>query len=400
LQQKSEQPPDLAAFLLPAGLSEHDPEKRILLDPGLQEPAVLSTTDDLRIKEIKELSTPEEVMREIPRTLTATRAVMGARNAIHGILGGTDDRLLAIVGPCSIHDPAAAIDYAERLAGLREQLSDRLEIVMRVYFEKPRTTVGWKGLINDPDLDGSFNINKGLRLARSVLAAINNLGVPAGTEFLDVTTPQYIADLVSWAAIGARTTESQIHRQLASGLSCPVGFKNGTDGNVRIAADAVMAASHPHHFMAVTKGGRSAIAATSGNQDCHIILRGGRAPNYDAASVDAAAAELRRAGVAPRLMIDASHANSGKRPENQPAVVADIARQVSDGERRILGVMIESNLVAGRQDVQPGVELSYGQSITDGCIDWETTVPALTRLADAVAARRKAQRGEPSECSA
>ncbi|MGE5156914.1 MAG: 3-deoxy-7-phosphoheptulonate synthase [Gemmatimonas sp.] len=361
---------------------------------------MLSTTDDLRIKEIKELSTPEEVMREIPRTLTATRAVMGARNAIHGILGGTDDRLLAIVGPCSIHDPAAAIDYAERLAGLREQLSDRLEIVMRVYFEKPRTTVGWKGLINDPDLDGSFNINKGLRLARSVLAAINNLGVPAGTEFLDVTTPQYIADLVSWAAIGARTTESQIHRQLASGLSCPVGFKNGTDGNVRIAADAVMAASHPHHFMAVTKGGRSAIAATSGNQDCHIILRGGRAPNYDAASVDAAAAELRRAGVAPRLMIDASHANSGKRPENQPAVVADIARQVSDGERRILGVMIESNLVAGRQDVQPGVELSYGQSITDGCIDWETTVPALTRLADAVAARRKAQRGEPSECSA
>lgn len=352
---------------------------------------MLSTTDDLRIKEIKELSTPEEVMREIPRTLTATRVVMAARNAIHGILAGTDDRLLAIVGPCSIHDPAAAIDYAERLADLRERLSDRLEIVMRVYFEKPRTTVGWKGLINDPDLDGSFNINKGLRLARSVLAAINNLGLPAGTEFLDVTTPQYIADLVSWAAIGARTTESQIHRQLASGLSSPVGFKNGTDGNVRIAAEAVTAASHPHHFMAVTKGGRSAIAATSGNQDCHIILRGGRAPNYDSASVEAAAAELGRAGVAPRLMIDASHANSGKKPENQPAVLADIARQVSDGERRILGVMIESNLVAGRQDVQPGLTLAYGQSITDGCIDWETTIPALNLLADAVAARRAAQ---------
>ncbi len=361
---------------------------------------MLSTTDDLRIKEIKELSTPEEVMREIPRTLTATRVVMAARNAIHDILAGTDDRLLVIVGPCSIHDPSAAIDYAERLEALREQLSDRLEIVMRVYFEKPRTTVGWKGLINDPDLDGSFNINKGLRLARSVLAAINNLGLPAGTEFLDVTTPQYIADLVSWAAIGARTTESQIHRQLASGLSCPVGFKNGTDGNVRIAAEAVTAASHSHHFMAVTKGGRSAIAATSGNQDCHIILRGGRAPNYDSASVEVAAAELGRAGVPPRLMVDASHANSGKKPENQPQVVADIARQVSEGERRILGVMIESNLVAGRQDVQPGVALTYGQSITDGCIDWETTIPALNVLADAVAARRTASSKTFRECSA
>ncbi|WP_407174162.1 3-deoxy-7-phosphoheptulonate synthase [Bradyrhizobium sp. STM 3562] len=361
---------------------------------------MLSTTDDLRIKEIKELSTPEEVMREVPRTLTATRVVMAARNAIHGILNGTDDRLLVIVGPCSIHDPAAAIGYAERLAAMREQLSDHLEIVMRVYFEKPRTTVGWKGLINDPDLDGSFNINKGLRLARSVLSAINNLGLPAGTEFLDVTTPQYIADLVSWAAIGARTTESQIHRQLASGLSCPVGFKNGTDGNVRIAAEAVMAASHPHHFMAVTKGGRSAIAATSGNQDCHIILRGGRAPNYDSASVEAAAAELARSGVAPRLMIDTSHANSNKKPENQPQVVADIARQVSDGEHRILGVMIESNLVAGRQDVRPGAALAYGQSITDGCIDWETTVPALNLLAEAVAARRQSQPGDVRERSA
>jgi 3-deoxy-7-phosphoheptulonate synthase len=361
---------------------------------------VLSTTDDLRIKELKELSTPDEVMREIPRTLTATRVVMGARNAIHAILHGTDDRLLVVVGPCSIHDPAAAVDYAERLAGLREALADRLEIVMRVYFEKPRTTVGWKGLINDPGLDGSFDINKGLRLARSVLSAVNNLGLPAGTEFLDMTTPQYIADLVSWAAIGARTTESQIHRELASGLSCPVGFKNGTDGNMRIAADAVESASHPHHFMAVTKGGRSAIAATRGNEDCHVILRGGRAPNYDAASVDAAAAELGRAGVAARLMIDTSHANSSKKPENQPAVAADIARQVAGGEQRIVGVMIESNLVAGRQDVVPGKPLTYGQSITDGCIDFDTTADVLKQLADAVEARRRTQRDGLKERSA
>jgi 3-deoxy-7-phosphoheptulonate synthase len=361
---------------------------------------VLSTTDDLRIKQIKELTTPEEVMREIPRTLTATRIVMAARNAIHAILNGTDDRLLVVVGPCSIHDPAAAIDYAGRLATLREQLADRLEIVMRVYFEKPRTTVGWKGLINDPDLDGSFNINKGLRLARNVLSAVNNLGLPAGTEFLDMTTPQYIADLVAWAAIGARTTESQIHRELASGLSCPVGFKNGTDGNVRIAADAVKSASHPHHFMAVTKGGRSAIAETAGNDDCHVILRGGLKPNYDADRIEAAAAELARSGVAARIMVDASHANSSKKPENQPMVVADIARQLSHGEPRIVGVMIESNLVAGRQDVLPGKPLTYGQSITDGCIDWETTVSALNGLADAVAARRNAQPAKFRERSA
>ncbi len=361
---------------------------------------MLSTTDDLRITELKELSTPEEVIREVPRTLTATRTVMAARNVIHDILGGANDRLLVIVGPCSVHDPKAAIDYAERLAGLRERLSDRLEIVMRVYFEKPRTTVGWKGLINDPDLDGSFNINKGLRLARNVLSAVNNLGVPAGTEFLDMTTPQYIADLIAWAAIGARTTESQIHRELASGLSCPVGFKNGTDGSVRIAAEAVKSASHPHHFMAVTKRGHSAIAATSGNEDCHVILRGGKKPNYDAASVEAAAAELARAGVGPRMMVDASHANSGKKPENQPQVVADIARQVAGGEARIMGVMIESNLVAGRQDVVPGVAPTYGQSITDGCIDWDTTVEALALLADAVAARRNAERGERQERSA
>ena len=361
---------------------------------------MLSTTDDLRIRELKELNTPEQVMREVPRTLTATRIVMAARNAIHGILNGTDDRLLVIVGPCSIHDPIAALEYATRLAALRERLAARLEIVMRVYFEKPRTIVGWKGLINDPDLDGSFDINKGLHLARSVLSAVNNLGLPAGTEFLDVTTPQYIADLVAWAAIGARTTESQIHRELASGLSCPVGFKNGTDGNVRIAADAVKSASHPHHFMAVTKRGRSAIAATHGNDDCHIILRGGSRPNFDQASVDAAAAELTRAGVSHRIMIDASHANSGKKPENQPLVVADIARQISSGEPRIMGVMIESNLVAGRQDPLPGAALTYGQSITDGCIDWTATVSALSLLADAVQARRELAPRQLSECSA
>ncbi|MFO1111087.1 MAG: 3-deoxy-7-phosphoheptulonate synthase [Bradyrhizobium sp.] len=361
---------------------------------------MLSTTDDLRIRELKELATPEQVMRELPRTLTATRVVLAARNAIHAILNGNDERLLVVVGPCSIHDPEAAVDYAEKLAALRERLADRLEIVMRVYFEKPRTTVGWKGLINDPDLDGSFNINKGLRLARNVLSAINNLGLPAGTEFLDMTTPQYIADLVGWAAIGARTTESQIHRELASGLSCPVGFKNGTDGNVRIAADAVKSASHPHHFMAVTKGGRSAIAATSGNADCHIILRGGSRPNYDAASVEAAAVDLAKAGVKPRIMIDASHANSSKKPENQPLVVADIARQVAGGDRRIMGVMIESHLVAGRQDVQPGQPLTYGQSITDGCIDWDTTVTALEQLAGAVKARGSARERRLGELSA
>jgi 3-deoxy-7-phosphoheptulonate synthase len=352
---------------------------------------VLSTTDDLRIKEIKELSTPDEVMREIPRTLTATRVAMAARNAIHAILTGSDDRLLVIAGPCSIHDPVAAVDYAERLVALRERLSDRLEIVMRVYFEKPRTTVGWKGLINDPDLDNSFDINKGLRLARNVLSAVNNVGLPAATEFLDMTTPQYIADLVAWAAIGARTTESQIHRELASGLSCPVGFKNGTDGNIRIATDAVKSAAHPHHFMAVTKGGRSAIAATTGNEDCHIILRGGSGPNYDAAHVEQAASELVRSGLAPRLMIDTSHANSSKKPENQPLVAADVACQMAAGEERIMGVMIESNLVAGRQDVKPGVPLVYGQSITDGCIDWSTTVEVLEKLADAVTARRDAR---------
>ena len=349
---------------------------------------MLKSTDDLRITEIKPLATPIEVMRQHPRTDAATRTVIAARHAVHNILAGTDDRLAVVVGPCSIHDPAAALDYAKRLAALRESLGDRLEIIMRVYFEKPRTTVGWKGLINDPGLDGSFQIDVGLHTARALLLDIANMGLPAACEFLDMSTPQYIADLVSWAAIGARTTESQIHRELASGLSCPVGFKNGTDGNVRIALDAVASASQPHHFLAVTKDGRSAIAATTGNPDCHIILRGGKAPNYDAQSVDAAAQAAKAAGLTPAIMIDASHANSSKKPENQPLVLADIGAQLANGDKRIVGVMIESNLVAGRQDLAPGRELVYGQSITDGCIDWETTVTALEALADAVTQRR------------
>ncbi|WDQ99181.1 3-deoxy-7-phosphoheptulonate synthase [Devosia sp. J2-20] len=351
---------------------------------------MLKTTDDLRISAIKELTTPIEVMRQHPRTDAATRTVISARHAFHNILTGADDRLAVVVGPCSIHDPAAALDYAKRLSALRDTLGDRLEIIMRVYFEKPRTTVGWKGLINDPNLDGSFDIDNGLHTARALLLDIANLGLPAACEFLDMTTPQYIADLVSWAAIGARTTESQIHRELASGLSCPVGFKNGTDGNIKIALDAVASASQPHHFLAVTKNGRSAIAATTGNEDGHIILRGGKTTNFDAASVDAAASAAEKAGLPASIMIDASHANSSKKPENQPAVLADIGTQMAAGDRRIIGVMVESNLVAGRQDLVDGRELVYGQSITDGCIDWDTTVTALETLAEAVAARRAA----------
>ncbi len=347
-------------------------------------------TDDLRIREIRELSTPAEVMREFPRTDAAGRTVAAARRAIHGILTGADDRLTVVIGPCSVHDPVAALDYAARLADVRHRLRGALEIVMRVYFEKPRTTVGWKGLINDPDLDGSFQIDKGLRIARGLLLEINKLGLPAGCEFLDMTTPQYFADLVAWGAIGARTTESQVHRQLASGLSCPVGFKNGTDGNVRIAVDAVKAAHAPHHFLAVTKTGHAAIAATTGNEDCHVILRGGNsAPNYDAASVDVACADLEAAGLPPMVMIDTSHANSSKKPENQPLVIEDIAHQVEGGDRRIIGVMVESNLVGGRQDLVAGRPLAYGQSITDGCIDWDATVEVLERLAAAAQERRR-----------
>jgi len=324
----------------------------------------------------------------VPSTVSA------ARRALQAILHGRDPRLAVVIGPCSIHDVSAAKEYAARLARERVRLADALEIVMRVYFEKPRTTVGWKGLINDPGLDGSFRINEGLRLARGLLVDINELGVPAGCEFLDMITPQYIADLVSWGAIGARTTESQIHRELASGLSCPIGFKNGTDGNVRIALDAVRAASQPHHFLAVTKQGRSAIAATRGNPDCHIILRGGPVPNYDAASVAAICREQQAAGLQTRLMIDASHGNSGKRPERQPQVIEDIAAQIESGEQRIGGVMLESNLVAGRQDLVPGKALVYGQSITDGCLDWAGSVPVLERLAAAV--RRQRER-EPAD---
>ena len=350
---------------------------------------MLKSTDDLRIKNIRELRTPEEVIREFPRTDAATKTVLTSRHALHNILHGADDRLAVVVGPCSIHDPRAAIDYATRLATLREKLSGTLEIIMRVYFEKPRTTVGWKGLINDPNLDGSFDIDNGLRLARSLLLEVNKLGLPAGSEFLDMTTPQYFADLVSWGAIGARTTESQLHREHASGLSCPVGFKNGTDGNVRIALDAVKSASQPHHFLAVTKSGHTAIAATTGNDDCHIILRGGKVPNFGAESVDAACAEAEKSGIRPAVMIDASHANSSKNPENQPLVLADVGAQIAAGDRRIIGVMLESNLVAGRQDLTPGKELTYGQSITDGCIDWETTVNTLEKLAQAVEERRR-----------
>jgi 3-deoxy-7-phosphoheptulonate synthase len=349
---------------------------------------MLNRTDDLRIREIKTLSTPAEVIGEIPRTEAATQTVTAARVALHDILTGDDDRLAVVIGPCSIHDPEAAMDYAQRLAKAWARHAGELEVIMRVYFEKPRTTVGWKGLINDPGLDGSFRIDEGLRLARRLLVDINSLGLPAGCEFLDVTTPQYFADLVGWGAIGARTTESQIHRELASGLSCPIGFKNGTDGNVRIAVDAIKAASQPHHFLAVTKDGRAAIASTTGNEDCHVILRGGAATNYDAASVEAACRQLEASGLQPRVMIDASHANSSKDPANQPKVMDDVAAQVAAGDSRIFGVMVESHLVAGRQDLKPGQPLVYGQSITDGCIDWDASEALMERLAEAVKDRR------------
>jgi 3-deoxy-7-phosphoheptulonate synthase len=347
-------------------------------------------TDDVRIREIKELSPPAHLLREFPLGERASDTVFEARRAIHRILHGSDERLLVVVGPCSIHDPKAAREYAGRLIEQRNRLADRLEVVMRVYFEKPRTTVGWKGLINDPDLDGSFHINKGLRTARELLLDINEMGLPAGTEYLDMITPQYIADLVSWGAIGARTTESQVHRELASGLSCPVGFKNGTDGNLKIALDAVKAASQPHHFLSVTKGGHSAIVSTSGNEDCHVILRGGKEPNYDHDSIEDACRQSDAAGMPCRLMIDASHGNSRKRYENQRLVIEDIANQVTAGERRIFGLMIESHLVAGQQDLTAGGELVYGQSITDACVGWEDTVEMLDILAQAVGQRRSA----------
>ena len=345
-------------------------------------------TDDLRIRDIRELTTPEYLMREHPCTERVSATVTAARQSLHRILHGLDDRLAVVIGPCSIHDIDSALEYARRLAEQRERLQGALEIIMRVYFEKPRTTVGWKGLINDPGLDGSFQINRGLKLARGLLLDINQLGLPAGCEFLDMITPQYIADFVAWGAIGARTTESQVHRELASGLSCPVGFKNGTDGNVKIAVDAVQAAAQPHHFLAVTKQGRSAIATTAGNPDCHIILRGGKTPNYDAASVEAAWKVGAGTGISTCMMIDASHGNSSKRYENQPGVVDAIAQQIEAGDRRVGGLMVESHLVAGRQDLVPGKPLVYGQSITDACIDWDTSIRVLDRLAQAVERRR------------
>jgi 3-deoxy-7-phosphoheptulonate synthase len=346
--------------------------------------------DDVRIKEIKELSPPGHLLREFPATEPAAETTFGARAAIHRILHGADDRLLAIVGPCSIHEFDAAMEYARKLAAEAKRLGDDLLILMRVYFEKPRTTVGWKGLINDPRLDGSFKINEGLRLARKLLWEITEMGLPCATEFLDTITPQYTADLIAWGAIGARTTESQVHRELASGLSCPVGFKNGTDGNIRIAVDAIKAAASPHHFLSVTKAGHSAIVSTNGNEDCHVILRGGKETNYQAAAVETACQELAKSGLASRVMIDFSHANSRKDFKRQIEVADDVAAQLAGGEDRIFGVMVESHLKEGRQDLLPGKPLQYGVSITDACIGWEDTVAVLDTLAGAVRKRRLA----------
>lgn len=345
-------------------------------------------TDDLRIKEIKELTPPAGVLKEFAITNMAAKTVAETRLAIHRIIHGANDRLLAIVGPCSIHDVKAAKEYAGKLKEYADKASADLLVVMRVYFEKPRTTVGWKGLINDPKLDGSFNINEGLRVARQLLLDVNAMGMPVGCEFLDMITPQYIADLVAWGAIGARTTESQIHRELASGLSCPVGFKNGTDGSVRIAIDAIRAAQAPHHFLSVTKEGRSAIVSTSGNEDCHLILRGGKVPNYSAADVDAAGKGLAEAGIPARIMIDFSHGNSSKVPAKQIDVGQDVAKQIEAGDSRIFGIMAESHLKAGRQDLVPGKPLAYGVSITDGCVSWDETRAMLDGLAAGVRARR------------
>ena len=345
-------------------------------------------TDDLRIQRTNELISPEKLIADIGVGEEAAATVAAARGTIHRILTGEDDRLLAIVGPCSIHDPVAARDYGERLKQVADAMAEDLFIVMRVYFEKPRTTVGWKGLINDPDINNTFQINKGLHLARQLLADLGDMGMPTGTEFLDLISPQYYADLISWGAIGARTTESQTHRELSSGLSCPVGFKNATDGDIQVAIDAIKSASKPHHFLSVTKQGRSAIFQTSGNEDCHIILRGGKHPNYDMFSVDDAGGMLAKAGLASRIMIDASHANSRKIPARQVDVASDIATQVARGSRSIFGIMLESNLEEGRQDVVDGQALTYGMSITDPCINWEDTESVLQELATAARLRR------------
>jgi len=354
-----------------------------------------SRTDDERIKDITVLPPPEHLIRFFPIGGTPVETLIsGTRRRIHDIMAGTDDRLLVIIGPCSIHDPAAAVEYARRLAAQREKYADTLEIVMRVYFEKPRTTVGWKGLINDPYLDESFRIDEGLRMARQLLIDINRLGLPAGSEFLDVISPQYIGDLISWGAIGARTTESQVHRELASGISAPIGFKNGTDGNIRIATDAIQAAARGHHFLSVHKNGQVAIVQTEGNQDCHVILRGGKAPNYDAESVAAACADLTKALLPATLMVDCSHANSSKQHERQLTVAQEIAAQISGGSRSVFGVMVESHLQGGAQKFTPGKDdasaLQYGQSITDACLGWDDSLKTLEVLSESVRTRRAA----------
>lgn len=347
-----------------------------------------NNTDDLRIRKTNELLPPEQLLAEIPLSDTASACVANARSAIARVLASEDDRLVVVVGPCSIHDPAAALEYGARLQEKAQALREDLHIIMRVYFEKPRTTVGWKGLINDPDLNDTFQINKGLRLARQLLLDLAEMGLPAGTEYLDLISPQFLADLVAWGAIGARTTESQTHRELASGLSCPVGFKNATDGDIQVAVDAIKSASNPHHFLSVTKQGHSAIFETAGNQDCHVILRGGKHPNYDMFSVDDTRAMLEKAGLPPRIMIDASHANSRKHPARQIDVTNDIATQIARGNRDIFGIMLESNLVAGRQNVVEGQAMTYGQSITDACMGWDDTAALLDTLSTAVQARR------------
>ena len=353
-----------------------------------------SQTDDERIQDITVLPPPEHLIRFFPiRGTQVESLITQTRRSIHNIMAGQDDRLLVIIGPCSIHSPEAALDYARRLQPLREQFKDSLEVVMRVYFEKPRTTVGWKGLINDPYLDESYRIDEGLRIARQLLIEINRLGMPAGSEFLDVISPQYIGDLISWGAIGARTTESQVHRELASGLSAPIGFKNGTDGNIRIATDAIEAAARGHHFLSVHKNGQVAIVATEGNKDCHVILRGGKTPNYDAESVQTACAALQKAGLRPAVMIDCSHANSSKTAERQHEVAQAIAQQLAGGSHAIFGVMVESHIRDGAQKFTPGKDdpkkLEYGKSITDACLGWDETVQMLQTLSDAVNTRRK-----------
>jgi len=358
-------------------------------DEPLQQ-ATLDTTriDDVRIAAVRALVSPALLLEDLPVTPAVEALVQRSRQAVGAVLQGRDDRLIAVVGPCSIHDHDDAIAYARRLRPLADELAPELLLVMRVYFEKPRTTVGWKGYINDPRLDGSFHINEGLRRARQLLLDINALGLPAGTEFLDLLSPQYISDLIAWGAIGARTTESQSHRQLASGLSCPVGFKNGTDGSVQIAADAVLAAQAAHSFMGITKMGAAAIFETRGNPDGHVILRGGKAPNYETEHIEAACAVLRKAGLREQVMVDCSHANSAKQHRRQIDVAADLARQIAAGEQRITGVMVESHLHEGRQDIRPGQALQSGVSVTDACIGWHDTEPLLRGLAAAVRARR------------